>query len=139
MTWAFFASAVRTTSQCSCSVYSKHDFGGDVFDSRVERIQDHGVVPFPGRGDDDPVQVLKGQQVAVGIVAAGEYARHRFSGLGNDVFGPLQHPVVDVAKGSDLHVLPAEGQGEVAFAAQAGADDGEADAIDGARGFRARC
>ncbi len=80
-----------------------------------------------------------GQEVAVSVGVAGIDLWHRFAGFLYDVVGALEHDLIYVADRDNIDVRAPEGEGEVAFATEAGADDGEADAIDGLCGFRARC
>lgn len=94
-------------------------------------------MPFPWGGDDDAVEASCGQQIAVRVGAAGVDFGRGFAGFLYDIVGVLEHRCVHVADGDNVDVRAAEGQGEVALPAEAGADDGEAHAV-GGRGCRGR-
>ena len=107
---------------------AEDDLGSHVFHAGLDGADDHGVMPFPGRGDKDAVELLLlFEEVLPGIGASRVDLGLFFAAFRDGVFGTGQHIVVDVADGDDVYVIAAEQEAEMALAAEAGADDGQAD------------
>ena len=107
---------------------AEDDLGSHVFHTGLDGADDHGVMPFPGRGDEDAVELLLlFEEVLPGIGASGIDLGLFFAAFRDGVFGTGQHIVVDVADSDDVYVIATEEEAEMALAAEAGADDGEAD------------
>ena len=103
---------------------------GDLLDHRLFAVDVftgvHGVdgdagVPVVGGADDDGVDVLLGQELAV--VAGSLDVR------APDLLRSSQPPIVDVSNGDEFSEAGADGRVSIAGAHAAGADEGEADFV----------
>ena len=83
----------------------------------LHRVDAHPRVPFPGRGDDDDVDVVAFEHPLVVLVAIAIGGRLLAAGLLHRLDGPLQRRLVVVGDGHDLDAFQRHHLGHVARAA----------------------